>query len=117
MVYDIVFVCNSINNKNIRGNELKILRKVEDQLYFEFGDIENNVKKRFYKDLDTLNNDFEKVCKIKEKLEKEVEAPEEIEETLEEVIEKTLKEIAMANENKTETFNKTKHKSGRKKIF
>ena len=47
MVYDIVYTCNSTNNKNVRGNELKILRKVEDQLYFEFGESENNVKKRF----------------------------------------------------------------------
>ncbi|MCI6189931.1 MAG: hypothetical protein MR691_08320 [Clostridium sp.] len=71
MTNEIVFTCNSINNKNVRGSELKILRKLEKQLCFEFGENEKNVKIRYYKDLKTLNEDFEKVKKIKEKLEKE----------------------------------------------
>lgn len=71
MTNEIVFTCNSINNKNIRGSELKILRKLEKQLCFEFGENEKNIKIRYYKDLKTLNEDFEKVKKIKEKLEKE----------------------------------------------
>lgn len=62
----IIFVCNSINNKNIRQGELEILRKHEDKLYFEFGSNELNIKKRFYKDIETLNQDFEKIQKIKE---------------------------------------------------
>lgn len=71
MTNEIVFTCNSINNKNVRGSELKILRKFEKQLCFEFGENEKNIKIRYYKDLKTLNEDFEKVKKIKEKLEKE----------------------------------------------
>lgn len=71
MINEIVFTCNSINNKNVRGSELKILRKLEKQLCFEFGENEKNIKIRYYKDLKTLNEDFEKVKKIKEKLEKE----------------------------------------------
>lgn len=71
MTNEIVFICNSINNKNVRGSELKILRKLEKQLCFEFGENEKNIKIRYYKDLKTLNEDFEKVKKIKEKLEKE----------------------------------------------
>lgn len=76
MIYDIVYVCDSINNKNIRGNELNILRKVEGELYFEFGETENNIKKRYYKDVETLDKDFEKISKIKENLEKQKEEPE-----------------------------------------
>lgn len=71
MTNEIVFTCNSLNNKNVRGSELKILRKLEKQLCFEFGENEKNIKIRYYKDLKTLNEDFEKVKKIKEKLEKE----------------------------------------------
>jgi superfamily II DNA helicase RecQ len=66
MAYEIIYVCNSINNKNVRDGELKILRKYEDKLYFEFGESETNIKKRFYKDLETLNKDFEELSKLKE---------------------------------------------------
>jgi len=66
---EIVYVCDSINNKNIRGTELKILRKNEKELWFEFGESENNIKRRFYRNLDVLNKDYEAVEKIKEKLE------------------------------------------------
>lgn len=71
MNYEIIYVCHSINNKNIRANELKILRKKEKELCFEFGETEKNIKKRFYKTIEELNKDFEEVEKIKEKLEKE----------------------------------------------
>ena len=71
MINEIVFTCNSINNKNVRGNELKILRKFENKLCFEFGENEKDIKIRYYKDLKTLNEDFEKVKKIKEKIDKE----------------------------------------------
>lgn len=67
---EIVFVCNSVNNKNVRGNELVILRKNEDQKCFEFGENEMNIKKRYYNDLETLNKDFEALLKIKNKEEK-----------------------------------------------
>jgi arsenate reductase-like glutaredoxin family protein len=70
MAYEIIYVCNSINNKNVRDGELKILRKYEDKLYFEFGESETNIKKRFYKDLETLNKDFEELSKLKENEEK-----------------------------------------------
>lgn len=71
MAYEIVFVCNSINNKNVRNNELKILRKFEKDLYFEFGESESNIKKRFYRNIETLNEDFAKVEEIKKKLDNE----------------------------------------------
>jgi hypothetical protein len=104
MIYDVVFTCNSINNKNVRGNELKILRKIEEELCFEFGETENNVKRRFYKDLETLNKDFEQVEKIKVDLEKEI--PDEV-----------VEAVISIEEPKKEIFKKPKNKNGKKKIF
>lgn len=66
MASEIIYVCHSINNKNVREGELKVLRKYEDKLYFEFGENEVNVKKRFYKDKETLNKDFDALMKMKE---------------------------------------------------
>ena len=66
MSSDIVYVCHSTNNKNVRGNELKILRKVPGQLYFEFGENEMNVKKRYYDDQETLDKDFKALENLKE---------------------------------------------------
>lgn len=82
---EIIYVCNSINNKNVRGGELNILEKHEEQLYFEFGSDRMNTKKRFYNDIDTLNKDFNELLKLKEKREtREVEEDkEEITETVE----------------------------------
>ena len=111
MVYDIVYTCNSINNKNVRGNELKILRKVEDQLCFEFGESENNTKRRFYRNLETLNKDFEELEKIKEKMEKEEK------QKAEEIIDNITEAIASVEEKKTDVFKKAKTKNGKKKIF
>lgn len=71
MTNEIVYTCRSINNKNIRGNELKFLRKISDELCFEFGESQTNMKKRFYKDEKILDEDFEEVKKIKLKMEKE----------------------------------------------
>lgn len=71
---EIIFKCNSINNKNIREGELKILRKNESGLYFEFGENEMNRKKRYYNDLETLNKDYEKVLKLKAESDKKEEA-------------------------------------------
>ena len=62
---EIIYVCKSINNKNVRANELKILEKHPEELYFIFGESNENSKKRYYKDLKTLNEDFEKLVKIK----------------------------------------------------
>lgn len=68
---EIIFTCNSINNKNIRANELKFLEKRPEELYFIFGESKINAKKRYYENLDVLNEDFEKVKELKEKMEKE----------------------------------------------
>lgn len=68
---EIVYVCHSINNKNVRDGELVILRKNEAELYFEFGENEKNIKKRFYTDLETLRKDYKEVEEIKEKLDKQ----------------------------------------------
>lgn len=76
MTSEIVYICNSINNKNVRGNELKILRKNIEELYFEFGESESNIKKRFYRNLDVLNKDYEAVERIKEELEAKPEGKE-----------------------------------------
>lgn len=86
MACEIIFKCNSINNKNIREGELKILRKNESGLYFEFGENEMNKKKRYYKDLDSLNKDYEKVLKLKSESDKkeEVKKAEQEEEECEE---------------------------------
>lgn len=74
MACEIIFKCNSINNKNIREGELKILRKNEAGLFFEFGENEMNKKKRHYKDLESLNKDYEKVLKLKAEADKVTES-------------------------------------------
>lgn len=66
----IIYRCNSINNTLVRKGELKILRKFADDLYFEFGASEMNIKKRFYKDKETLNKDYNALLELKEKEEK-----------------------------------------------
>lgn len=68
---EVVFEARSINNKKIRANELKILKLNEQELSFTFGENNVNAKKRYYKDLKTLKEDFNDLTKIKEKLEKE----------------------------------------------
>ena len=75
MASEIIYVCHSINNKNVREGELKVLRKHEDKLYFEFGEDEVNVKKRYYKDKATLNKDFDALMKMKESKTKVKEEP------------------------------------------
>ena len=123
---EIVYVCNSINNKNIRANELNILRKFEDSLYFEFGDSENNIKKRFYRNLETLNKDFAAVENIKERLEKEditiketndIETEVEHEVLLEAVAEEGIAVAGMTEpeEVKVEEIKKVKNKSSRRR--
>lgn len=93
MAYEVIYVCNSINNKNIRRGELNILRKNEEELYFEFGESESNIKKRFYRNVETLNKDYEAVERLKNKEDKkEVEMQEEVrEEVKEEVRENKMK--------------------------
>lgn len=125
---EIVFVCNSVNNKNVRANELEILRKNEEGLYFEFGDSENNIKKRFYRDSEALNKDFKAVEEIKSKLKEEIvkKDKEESITLVQERTEKVAKNVEVSEpvafatkkeETKTEVFKKTKYKNGKKKIF
>ena len=72
MAGEIILVCKSINNKNVREGELKILKKFENELYFEFGESEINLKKRFYKDVETLNSDYKKLEELREKENKSI---------------------------------------------
>lgn len=65
MASEIIYVCHSVNNKNVRRGELKILRNMEEELYFEFGEMETNIKKRFYNDKETLRKDFAALQKLK----------------------------------------------------
>lgn len=65
MANEIIYVCHSINNKNVRDGELNILEKYPEKLYFQFGESNMNIKKRFYNDLETLNKDFENLLKLK----------------------------------------------------
>lgn len=106
MTSDIIYVCHSVNNKNVRRGELKILRNREEELYFEFGEIETNIKKRFYNDKETLRKDFAALQKLKAEEEKEkenkveedkmqenkVEVKEEVKEEVKSIEEKTEKE-------------------------
>lgn len=63
----IIYRCHSINNTLVRKGELKILRKHPESLYFEFGASEINLKKRYYKDEETLNKDFNALLELKQK--------------------------------------------------
>lgn len=67
MSNEIIFKCRSINNKNVRESELKMLEKREGELYFIIGENPANVKKRYYDDLKTLNEDYEELKALKEK--------------------------------------------------
>lgn len=66
----IIFRCHSINNTIIRQGELKILKKYPEKLYFEFGATPTNIKKRYYKDEETLNKDYKEVLALKEEEDK-----------------------------------------------
>ena len=102
MAYEIIYVCNSTNNKNVRSGELKILRKIEKELYFEFGESEMNIKKRYYNDIETLNKDFNELQKIKEKEDNKVEEKQETkqEEKTEEKTEEIKEEIEKKKTNR-----------------
>lgn len=93
MAYEIIYVCNSINNKNVRQGELNILEKHEKQLCFYFGSDETNIKKRFYNDIETLNKDFDALMKLKEKENKTVKLVKEINENTKKAYEEP-KEVA-----------------------
>lgn len=76
-MYDIIYVCKSTNNKNVRQGELNILRKhPTNKLCFEFGESEMNIKRRFYDDVETMEKDFaalEKLAKGEKQEEREEE--------------------------------------------
>lgn len=95
MAGEIIYVCDSTNNKNVREGELVILEKHEEGLYFEFGEDKMNIKKRFYNDLETLNKDFEELLKLKDK-------KEEVETEFEEVANEEVREVPKVEEVKKE---------------
>lgn len=70
MDYEVIFECNSVNNKKIRRGELKFLEKHEEALYFMFGESQSNMKKRYYNTLEELREDYAKVEKLKEEEDK-----------------------------------------------
>ena len=116
MAYEIIYVCHSINNKNIRRGELKILRKNEEGLYFEFGESESNTKKRIYGDIQTLNSDYEDVLKLK-KIEEENEKEEKEEKEEKNIIEIEEKNNQELTENKDELKENKIKKNIKKDIF
>lgn len=98
MAYEIIYVCDSINNKNVREGELNILEKYEEQLYFVFGSDEMNTKKRFYNDIETLNKDFDALLKLKKRENKTIKLVDEMNENIkkayeepEDMVEKEVK--------------------------
>ena len=94
MAYEIIYVCDSINNKNVREGELNILEKHEEQLYFAFGSDEMNIKKRFYNDIETLNKDFNALVKLKNK--------EKVNEQFEEVADEEFRSVPIFEESEKE---------------
>lgn len=86
MANEIIFQCKSINNKNVRENELARLEKHEEELYFIIGEDRFNEKKRYYSDLETLNADFKKLEKIKEEMSKKPLEEEPVEEPVKEPV-------------------------------
>lgn len=103
MAYEVIYVCNSINNQRIRQGELNILEKHENQLFFEFGSDEMNKKKRFYNDVETLNKDFEKLMELKKKEEEEKEN-------------KTVKLVEEINENIKTAYKETEEAVEEKEV-
>lgn len=85
---EIIYTCKSINNKNVREGELEILRKHQDSLYFEFGESEMNIKRRFYKDAETLNEDYNALMMIKNGEAKTIIEEPKVEKAIEEIEEK-----------------------------
>ena len=110
MASEIIYVCNSKNNKNVREGELEILRKFENSLYFEFGESEMNIKKRYYDDVDTLNKDFNSLMTLKNaEVKKIVDVePEVVVEEAIKNIEKEAEEEPKVEEKKTENKRKAK---------
>lgn len=100
MAYEVIYVCNSINNQRIRQGELNILEKHENQLYFEFGSDEMNKKKRFYNDIETLNKDFDALMKLKNS--------EQVSEQFEEVADGEFRSVPIFEDHEKETKKESK---------
>lgn len=107
MAYEVIYVCNSINNQRIRQGELNILEKHENQLYFEFGADEMNKKKRFYNDVETLNKDFDALMKLKNS--------EQVSEQVEEVADGEFRSVPIFEETEKEIKKETKKPSKEEK--
>ena len=97
---EVIYVCNSVNNKNVREGELEILEKHENQLYFEFGENEMNIKKRFYNDVETLNKDFDALMKLKNKEQVSEQVTEQVSEQVEEVADEEFRSVPVFEEPK-----------------
>ena len=107
MAYEVIYVCNSINNQRIRQGELNILEKHENQLFFEFGSDEMNKKKRFYNDIETLNKDFDALMKLKNG----EQTSEQISEQFEEVADGEFRSVPIFEETKKEIKKETRKPS------
>lgn len=116
-MYEIIYVCDSINNKNVRQGELNILEKHEEQLYFDFGSDKMNIKKRFYRDLETLNKDFDNLLKLKEKEEKRQEEQERKEIKKKEIITQAVVYEKQKEENIKDNEEEVNTKSEKYKII
>lgn len=107
MAYEVIYVCDSINNKKIRQGELNILEKHEKQLCFEFGADEMNKKKRFYNDVETLNKDFDALMKLKNS--------EQVSEQVEEVADGEFRSVPIFEETEKETKKESREPSKEEK--
>lgn len=107
MAYEVIYVCDSINNKKIREGELNILEKHENQLFFEFGSDEMNKKKRFYNDIETLNKDFDALMKLKN--------GEQTSEQVEEVADGEFRSVPIFEETEKETKKESREPSKEEK--
>ena len=89
---EIIYVCKSTNNKNVREGELKILRKSRDNdLCFEFGANEMFLKKRFYNNEKDFKEDFENLQNLKKQAESKIQNTMEINKIDDSIIDKKIK--------------------------
>lgn len=89
---EIIYVCKSTNNKNVREGELKILRKSRDNdLCFEFGANEMFLKKRFYNNEKDFKEDFENLQNLKKQAESKIQNTMEINKIDDSIIDRKIK--------------------------
>lgn len=93
---EIIYVCKSTNNKNVREGELKILRKSRDNdLCFEFGANEMFLKKRFYNNEKDFKEDFENLQNLKKQAESKIQNTMEINKIDDSIIDRKNKKIIL----------------------